>query len=74
MDGVCLVGFGGFQPLRDHGEQRHALPVRGVLREPPTDAGLAALQAGIPSRPAAGQIGPADASVIFPKYQLQPRE
>ena len=29
------------QPLRDHGKQRHALPTRGILREPPADAGLA---------------------------------
>ena len=74
MDGVCRVGFGKVQPLRDYGEQRHALPVRGILREPPADAGLAVLQAGIPSRPAAGQIGPAGAPVLFPKFWLQPRE
>ena len=40
MDVVCLVGFGRFQPLRDYGEHRHALPVRDILREPPAGAGL----------------------------------
>ena len=34
------MGFGRVQPLRDHGEQRHALPVRDILRELPADAGL----------------------------------
>ena len=68
------MGLGRVQPLRDHGEQRHALPVRGILREPPADAGLAVLQAGIPSRPAAGKTGPAGAPVLFPKFGLQPRE
>ena len=74
MDEVCLVGFGRVQPLRDYGEQRHALPVRDILREPPADAGLAVLQAGIPSRPAAGKIEPAGAPVLFPKVLLQRRE
>ena len=74
MDGVCLVGFGRVQPLRDYGEQRHALSVRDILREPPADASLTVLQADIPSHPAAGKIGPAATPVLFPKFRLQPRE
>ena len=50
MDGVCLVGLGRIQPLHDHGEQRHDLPVRCIFREPPADADLAVLQASVPSR------------------------
>ena len=65
MDGVRLVGFGEVQPLRDYGEQGHALPVRDILREPPADAGLAVMQAGIPSRPAARQTGPPGAAVLL---------
>ena len=53
MDGVRLVGFVGIQRLRDYGGQRHVLPVQDILREPPADANLAVLQAGIPSRPKA---------------------
>ena len=68
------MGFGGVQPLRDYGEQRHALPVRNILREPPTDADLAVLQAGIPSHPAARQTGPPGAAVLLLKFRLQPRE
>ena len=52
------MGFRGVQPLRDYGEQRYALPVQDILREPSADADLAVLQAGIPSRPAARQAGP----------------
>ena len=44
MDGVYLVGYGRVQTLLDYGEQRHALPIRGILRKPPADAGLAVLQ------------------------------
>ena len=62
------------QPLRDYGEQRHALPVRDILREPPADADLAVLQAGIPSRPAVRQTGPPGVAVLLPKFRLQPRE
>ena len=65
MDGLCLVGLGRVQPLRDHGEQWYALPVRVILREPPADAGLAVMQAGVPSRPTAGRTGPAGAPVLF---------
>ena len=68
------MGFGRVQPLRDYGEQRHALPVRDILREMPADAGLAVLQAGVPSRPAAKQTGPPGAAVLLPKFRLQPRE
>ena len=32
------MGFGEVQPPRDYGEQRHALPVRNIIREPPADA------------------------------------
>ena len=59
------MGFGGVQLLRDYGEWRHAFPVRDVLREPPADADLAVLQAGIPSHPAARQNGPTGAAVLF---------
>ena len=62
------------QLLRDYGEQRHALPVRDILREPPADADLAVLQAGIPSRPAVRQTGPPGAAVLLPKFRLQPQE
>ena len=34
------MGFGGVQPLRDYGEQRHVFPVRDILREPPADVTL----------------------------------
>ena len=74
MNGLCLVGLGMVQPLRDHGEQWYALPVRVILREPPADAGLAVMQAGVPSRPTAGKTGPAGAPVLFLKFRLQPRE
>ena len=40
------MGLGKVQTLRDHGEQRHDATVRGILREPPANAGLAVLQAG----------------------------
>ena len=73
MDGVRVVGFGGVQPLRDYGEQRHAFPVRDILREPPADADLAVLQAGIPSHPAARQTGSPGVAVLFLKFRLQPR-
>ena len=62
------------QLLRDYGEQRHALPVRDILREPPADADLAVLQAGMPSRPALRQTEPPGAAVLLPKFRLQPRE
>ena len=74
MDGVGLVRFRMFQPLRDYGEQRHVLPVRDILREPPADADLAVLQAGIPLRPAVRQTGPPGAAVLLSKFRLQPRE
>ena len=59
------MGLGRIQPLRDHDEQRHALPVRGILREPAADAGPAVLQPGVPSRPAARQTGLTGAPVYF---------
>ena len=74
MDGVCLVGLGRIQPLRDHGEQRYALLVRGIFWEPPADAGLAVLQTGVPSRPAERQTGPPGAPVLLLQFLLQPRE
>ena len=61
------MSLGGIQPLRDHAEQRHALATRGILREPPADAGFAVLQAGVPSRPSAEQTGPPGAPVLFPE-------
>ena len=63
----------GFNKIRDYSGQRYALPVRDILREPPADAGLAVLQAGVPSRPAARQTGPPGAAVLLPKFRLQPR-
>ena len=68
------MGFGGVQPLRDYGERRHAFPVQDLLREPPADADLAVLQAGIPSHPTARQTGPTGTAVLFLKLRLQPRE
>ena len=68
------MGFGGVQPLRDYGERRHAFPVRDLLREPPADADVAVLQAGIPSYPTARQTGPTGAAVLFLNFRLQPRE
>ena len=58
------MGFRGVEPLRDYGERRHAFPVRDILREPPADADLAVLQAGIPSHPTARQTGPIGGYVI----------
>ena len=74
MDGGGLVRFRMVQPLRDYGEQRHALPVRDIPREPPADADLAVLQAGIPLRPAVRQTEPPGAAVLLSKFRLQPRE
>ena len=68
------MGFGGVQPLRDYGERRHAFLVRDFLREPPADADLTVLQAGIPSHPAARQTRPTVAAMLFIKFRLQPRE
>ena len=70
----CLVGFGRVQALRDYGKQRHALPVRDILREPPAGAGLAVLQASVPSRPAARKTGRSGAAVLFPTLRLQPQQ
>ena len=55
----------GLQPLRAHGEQRHAFPARSILRGRIADADLAVLQAGIPSRSTAEQNGPPGAPVFF---------
>ena len=49
VDGVCFGGIRAVQPLRDHGEQRHAFPTKSIFRGPPADASLAALQAGVSS-------------------------
>ena len=74
VDGVCFLGLSRVQPLCDHGEQRHTFPARSILRRPPADAGIAVLQAGVPSRPAAKQNGPPSAPVFFPEFWIQPRE
>ena len=59
------MGFRGVQPLLDYGEQRHAFSEQDFLREPPADADLAVLQAGIPPYPAARQTGPTGAAMLF---------
>ena len=68
------MGIRGGQPLRDDGEQRHAFPARSTLRGPPADAGLAVLQAGVPSRSTPGENGPPSAPVFFPELRIQSRK
>ena len=62
----------GVQPLRDHGEQRHAFPARSIRWRPPVDAGLAILHAGVPSHSTAEQNGLSGVPVFLPELWIQP--